>query len=169
MKVLFNTLGESRQITKDIDYIFEKRPDGYALMRYGYNMPFVSGIEDYAVFESKNVIYVSFFTEKNEYALYEYFNEMECFKKVFSLEMKKYKPFSVEIDFGLSEAEKDYMSILPNLKFEREGKAAGEVIKIPEVYEDDIFSIKVCSRRFISLTIFDENNEEDKRMRYVLE
>lgn len=43
--------------------------------------------------------------------------------------MKKYKPFSVEIDFGLSEAEKDYMSILPNLKFEREGKAAGEVIK----------------------------------------
>lgn len=169
MKVLFNTLGERRQITKDIDYIFEKRPDGYALMRYGYNMPFVSGIEDYAVFESKNVIYVSFFTEKNEYALYEYFNEMECFKKVFSLEMKKYKPFSVEIDFGLSEAEKDYMSILPNLKFEREGKAAGEVIKIPEVYEDDIFSIKVCSRRFISLTIFDENNEEDKRMRYVLE
>lgn len=169
MKVLFNTLGERRQITKDIDYIFEKRPDGYALIRYGYNMPFVSGIEDYAVFESKNVIYVSFFTEKNEYALYEYFNEMECFKKVFSLEMKKYKPFSVEIDFGLSEAEKDYMSILPNLKFEREGKAAGEVIKIPEVYEDDIFSIKVCSRRFISLTIFDENNEEDKRMRYVLE
>ena len=61
------------------------------------------------------------------------------------------------------------MSILPNLKFEIEGKAAGEVIKIPEVYEDDIFSIKVCSRRFISLTIFDENNEEDKRMRYVLE
>lgn len=169
MRVLFNTLGERRQITKDIDYIFEKRPDGYALIRYGYNMPFVSGIEDYAVFESKNVIYVSFFTEKNEYALYEYFNEMECFKKVFSLEMKKYKPFSVEIDFGLSEAEKDYMSILPNLKFEREGKAAGEVIKIPEVYEDDIFSIKVCSRRFISLTIFDENNEEDKRMRYVLE
>lgn len=169
MKVLFNTLGERRQITKDIDYIFEKRPDGYALIRYGYNMPFVSGIEDYAVFESKNVIYVSFFTEKNEYALYEYFNEMECFKKVFSLEMKKYKPFSVEIDFGLSEAEKDYMSILPNLKFEREGKAAGEVIKIPEVYEDDIFSIKVCSRRFISLTIFDENKEEDKRMRYVLE
>ncbi len=169
MKVLFNTLGERRQITKDIDYIFEKRPDGYAIIRYGYNMPFVSGIEDYAVFESKNVIYVSFFTEKNEYALYEYFNEMECFKKVFSLEMKKYKPFSVEIDFGLSEAEKDYMSILPNLKFEREGKAAGEVIKIPEVYEDDIFSIKVCSRRFISLTIFDENNEEDKRMRYVLE
>lgn len=169
MKVLFNTLGERRQITKDIDYIFEKRPDGYALIRYGYNMPFVSGIEDYAVFESKNVIYVSFFTEKNEYALYEYFNEMECFKKVFSLEMKKYKPFSVEIDFGLSEAEKDYMSILPNLKFEREGKAAGEVIKIPEVYEDDIFSIKVCSRRFISLTIFDENEEEDKRMRYVLE
>lgn len=169
MKVLFNTLGERRQITKDIDYIFEKRPDGYALIRYGYNMPFVSGIEDYAVFESKNVIYVSFFTEKNEYALYEYFNEMECFKKVFSLKMKKYKPFSVEIDFGLSEAEKDYMSILPNLKFEREGKAAGEVIKIPEVYEDDIFSIKVCSRRFISLTIFDENKEEDKRMRYVLE
>lgn len=169
MKVLFNTLGERRQITKDIDYIFEKRPDGYALIRYGYNMPFVSGIEDYAVFESKNVIYVSFFTEKNEYALYEYFNEMECFKKVFSLEMKKYKPFSVEIDFGLSEAEKDYMSILPNLKFEREGKAAGEVIKIPKVYKDDIFSIKVCSRRFISLTIFDENKEEDKRMRYVLE
>lgn len=98
MKVLFNTLGERRQITKDIDYIFEKRPDGYAIIRYGYNMPFVSGIEDYAVFESKNVIYVSFFTEKNEYALYEYFNEMECFKKVFSLEMKKYKPFSVEID-----------------------------------------------------------------------
>lgn len=35
MKVLFNTLGERRQITKDIDYIFEKRPDGYALIRYG--------------------------------------------------------------------------------------------------------------------------------------
>lgn len=85
MKVLFNTLGERRQITKDIDYTFEKRPDGYALIRYGYNMPFVSGIEDYAVFENKNVIYVSFFTERHEYALYEYFNELECFKKVFSL------------------------------------------------------------------------------------
>ena len=169
MKVLFNTLGERRQITKDIDYIFEKRPDGYALIRYGYNMPFVSGIEDYAVFENKNVIYVSFFTEKHEYALYEYFTELERFKKIFSLEMKKYKPFSVEIDFGLSEAEKDYMSLLPNLKFEREGKAAGEVMKIPEVYEDDIFSIKVCSRRFISLTIFDENKEEDKRIKYVIE
>ena len=169
MKVLFNTLGERRQITKDIDYTFEKRPDGYALIRYGYNMPFVSGIEDYAVFENKNVIYVSFFTERHEYALYEYFNELECFKKVFSMEMKKCKPFSVEIDLGLSEAEKDYMSLLPNLKFEREGKAAGEVIKIPEVYEDDTFLIKICSRRFISLTIFDENREGDKRIKYVLE
>ena len=168
MKVLFNTLGERRQIKKDIDYTFEKRPDGYALIRYGYNMALVSGIEDYAVFENKNIIYVGFFNKKHEYALYEYFNEMECFKKVFSLEMKKYKPFSVEIDFGLSEAEKDYMSILPNLKFEREGKAAGEIKKIPEVYEDDIFSIKVCSRRFISLTIFDENKEEDKRIKYVI-
>ena len=112
------------------------------------------------VFENKNVIYVSFFTERHEYALYEYFNELECFKKVFSLEMKEYKPFSVEIDFGLSEAEKDYMSLLPNLKFEREGKVAGEVIKIPEVYEDVTFLIKICSRRFISLTIFDENGEK---------
>ena len=61
------------------------------------------------------------------------------------------------------------MSLLPNLKFEREGKVAGEVIKIPEVYEDVTFLIKICSRRFISLTIFDENGEEDKRIKYVLE